>query len=527
MSRTEISFDKRAIDAIFRELEQSHLPGAAVGIAIAGVPKYQEAFGLANMELPVALSPQTRMRIYSITKHFVCLAYLLLCEEGKAGIDDPIGKYLPAMHAVTHRVTVRQLMSHTSGLHDVCDIRWFFSGVQSTVFAHDLLALYREIGDVNFSPGCAWCYNNGAYQLLSAVVETIADQSIEDVLRKRIFEPAGMHDTFLRRLDVDFVPNSATMHMLNAERVFEKTCLPGELTGEGGIVSTVADMLRWMRNMSNPLVGTPGIWALMSTSQKLIDGIETGYGLGLFRRLYRGMDVVSHSGGGFGSNSQMIRVPAADLDVFVVTNRSDINASELADTILTVCLGIERHSEARDGRCLSGLFRSPTTGRVIHLYGREGRQMASIDGGEPVPLSWEGEHGLVQAPYSSLRHEIAWRGDAITPSGIRCRFFGHCDELLGVRDGPKSGSEPVAGDYRSDEIGVRVTVTEDAEGGSLITEGKFGSAVYRLERLSSGIWRIKSKADAMWSGILTLDPEDGAVLIRTPNTWPVRFRRAA
>jgi CubicO group peptidase (beta-lactamase class C family) len=137
-------FDARRVDAIFAPLDQCHLPGAAVGIAIGGRPVYRKGFGLANMELPQLLSPSMRMRIASMTKHFVCFAYLLLCEDGKAGVDEALGQHLPELHSVARGVTARQLMSHTSGLRDVIDIGWQFGGCGRPVLAADLLALYRE-----------------------------------------------------------------------------------------------------------------------------------------------------------------------------------------------------------------------------------------------------------------------------------------------------------------------------------------------------------------------------------------------
>src|SRR5256885_5489535 len=123
VSKPSVDFDEKKIGAIFSDLDQCHLPGVAVGIAIGGKPVYRKGFGLASMELPVVLSPSTRMRIGSTSKHFTAFAYMLLCEEGKAGIDDPIGKFLPELHPVARRVTMRQLMGNTGGLRDVCDIK--------------------------------------------------------------------------------------------------------------------------------------------------------------------------------------------------------------------------------------------------------------------------------------------------------------------------------------------------------------------------------------------------------------------
>src|SRR4029079_13828321 len=122
-------FDASSVDAIFASLDRSHLPGVAVGIAIDGRPVYRRGFGLANMELPVVLTPATRMRIASTSKHFAAFVYMLLCEESRAGIDDQVVKFIPELHPVARDVTMRQLMGNVSGLRDVHDITWVFSGI--------------------------------------------------------------------------------------------------------------------------------------------------------------------------------------------------------------------------------------------------------------------------------------------------------------------------------------------------------------------------------------------------------------
>src|ERR1043165_2564097 len=113
LSRTPaVTIDQTRIDALFSDLDQCQLPGAAVGIAVGGKPVYRKGFGLASLELPIVLSPSMRMRIGSTTKHFTALAYLLLCESGLAVLDDPLGKHIPELHPVTHAVTMRQLMGN-------------------------------------------------------------------------------------------------------------------------------------------------------------------------------------------------------------------------------------------------------------------------------------------------------------------------------------------------------------------------------------------------------------------------------
>src|SRR5690606_15851503 len=132
-----------------------------------------------------------------------CLAFLLLCEAGKAEAEDPIGKYFPELHPIARNVTMRQLMGHTSGLRDVVDLWYQFASTSQGVSRAELLPLYHVIDDVNFAPGAAWNYNNGGYLLLSKAIERIAGSPLEDVLRRCVFEPIGMRATSLCRWDRD------------------------------------------------------------------------------------------------------------------------------------------------------------------------------------------------------------------------------------------------------------------------------------------------------------------------------------
>jgi CubicO group peptidase (beta-lactamase class C family) len=508
-----VEFDEKRIDAIFAELDQSQLPGAAVGIAIHGKPVYRKGFGLTNIELPFVLSPSIRMRIYSMTKHFACLAFMLLCEEGKADIDDPLGKYLPELHPVTHKVTMRQLMGHTGGLRDAHDICHLFSGTGRTVSSADLLSLYRDIDDVNFAPGTAWCYNNGGFLLLSVVIEGITGQSLEENLRGRIFEPVGMYDTLLRRIDTDFVPNSATMHMVNSVGSYEKSYLGTALAGEGGIVSTVDDMLRWLAHMDAPLVGSATTWEAMKAPHTLVNGTSTGYALGLVIDHYRGVETLSHAGGALGANSKMLKVPGAGLDVVIMVNRHDVVSGLLLNNILDACLPHLDQAKEIPSRAITGTFRSPTTGRVIQLgtssasspWIREGQQIACIDGGD-LPIEPDDTGVLWTAGMASyMKKAITLIGDRSKPTVIRLSDFGNLDELVLVKPAEQVDVCAVAGRYRSDATNTNATISESDHGPRLNTVGRFGSAEFKLETLAEGIWRGISTSAMPWGGILSFD----------------------
>jgi D-aminopeptidase len=522
----DVECDADRLDALFRDIDQCHLPGAAVGVAVGGRPVYRRSFGLAHQELPVALTSSTRMRIGSITKHFTCLAYLLLCEESKAGLEDPLGRYLPELNTVAHAVTVRQLMAHTSGLRDVHDICWQFSGTGHKVTSAQLLSLYRGIDDVNAAPGTRWLYNNGGFLLLSEVIQRIADRSLEEVLRQRVFEPAGMPDTLLRRGDDDFLPNSATLHMTRSQGGFEKSYLGTALAGEGGVVSTVDDLLRWFARPDMPPVGSSTTWHAIRAPQRLVNGASTDYGLGLRLGSFRGMATLGHAGGVMGGQALMLKVPSAGLDVVVLVNRHDLSAINLAERILVACIPSLDSSAALSDRPFSvGAFGSQLRDRVVQLFAREGKQIAAIDG---VDVEVAADGAGVMRPtgvYGHLKWEIAPSGDAQRPSAIRLTDFGETDELTPLQTALPSTPEAMTGRYRGETPKIDLTISSTNQGLRLHSAGWFGFADYELTLLGERVCRARSLSSMPWSGILSFDDSYQTLRFTTARTAGLTFRR--
>src|SRR5262249_42382364 len=154
-------------------------------------------------------------------------------------------------------------MAHTHGLRDVSDICWHFSGLGHSGSTADILALYRDIDDVNESPQVTWQYTSGAYVILTAIIERLTGRLLEDFLRERIFEPVGMTSTALRRYEKHCFANSASAHVKDNEGQYQIGYIGGALAGEGGLVSTVDDMLRWLAHMDAPVVGSDATWRAM------------------------------------------------------------------------------------------------------------------------------------------------------------------------------------------------------------------------------------------------------------------------
>lgn len=526
-SRERVDVKTEKIDALLATFDRCHLPGIAVGLAIDGIPAYRKGYGLASMELPVVLSPTIRMRIGSTSKHFTSLAYLLLCEEGRATLNDRVGTYLPELHPVTHQITARHLMAHTSGLRDATNFNYQFSGTQHAASSAELLSLYRDIDDVNAAPDTNWIYNNGGYLILSAMIERIADQPLEEVLRQRIFEPVGLIDTELRRFDTDFVANSATLHTTNPAGHYEKSYLGSALAGEGGMVSTIDDMLRWLRHMETPVVGAAATWGALKTPQQLINGTSTGYGLGLVTGRYRGVDTLYHSGSVMGGNSQMLRVPAAGLDLAVMTNRHDVNAVELAQLILDTCL-VNLRPARSSWPVVVGNYFSPTTERVIQLLEQGGRQVVSVDSmSMPVEADDEGVLWPIGAS-GTWRQATTLVGPAEKPDSIRFSDFGNLDVLQPLPPGRESDATAIDGLFWSAASDTTVTIGRAAHGAGLSARGRWGSVSYQLECLADGVWKAKAPGAIPWSGMLVFDPDKAA--FRFSNnacTRRLTFRRQA
>lgn len=518
---------EKRFEGIFADVDSSHAPGVAVGVSIAGRPVYRKGFGLANLETPLAITPRTKMRIYSITKHFTCLCYMLLCEEGKASLDDRVDRYIPELNCVSRGATIRQLMCHTSGLLDIKDIHWHMCGESDVLSRAEILQWYSKLNYVNFAPNTEWCYNNGAYQLLSIAIERILDQSLEEVFQERIFEPAGMYDTLLRRKDSDFVADSATMHAGSADNGYGRTYLPGDLAGEGGIVATVDDMLRWLTHMDKPRIGGAATWEAMTVPQRLTNGVSTGYGLGLFVMPYRGAAAVGHPGGGYGASAQMIKIPCANLDVIVIANRGDINACEYACQVVDACVsGLSQDDVPSTFELSQGTFISARSGRVVQLYIENKKQMASLSGGWGFQLKADQEGVLRSTPaWNHCQCGIWVVGGRKFPDAIRFQEIGKTEEFKRVSPPKDAYISSISGSYRCAITCTRITISP-REGGWLDSVGPFGSSHYRVRCLGENLLEFCSiKGAPSMRGILRFGKAGDTVDWSTERSRSVRFVR--
>jgi hypothetical protein len=241
---------------------------------------------------------------------------------------------------VLHGVpTLRQFMSHTSGYRCYLDLAMLSSGLAVQPVGEALAAQVRQ-SDVNFDPADGQLYNNGGFHMLSIAIERASGMAFEDFMKTRIYEPLGMVDTISLPSDLEIVQGIATLHTPSPKGGWRRGIfVTEEIRGEGAMVSTVDDMLRWLAHMNGPkLVGSDASWEQLKTPAVLKDGFQTSYALGLFHHDYRGVDLIHHGGAVIGGGCAMLTAPDHGLDLVMIGNGGPANLAELQLKIVDALL---------------------------------------------------------------------------------------------------------------------------------------------------------------------------------------------
>jgi CubicO group peptidase (beta-lactamase class C family) len=329
------------LDAIFQAVNRSDAPGAVVGVTQHGRVLYRKGFGLSSVEHGTANTPATRMRIASISKQFTCLAVLLLVEEGKLDLDSDVHALIPELPKLEGYPTLRQLMAHAGGMHDISDLGFIARGVVDPGPNYVLRGLAHQTG-INFAPGQGQLYCNTGYHLLSFAIERASGKPFEVFMKERVFTPLGMLDTDSIPSDFQIVPGLATMHQAMPDGSWRRGFSPGEEgKGEGAMVSTVGDLLAWLAHLRAPAktVGTDATWRTMLEPARLANGTVTDYACGVIVKRYRGVETIQHGGSLLGLLTQLVTVPSHGLDIAVLANCDRVNPVELANQVIEAVIG--------------------------------------------------------------------------------------------------------------------------------------------------------------------------------------------
>ena len=313
------SKDAAAIDQLFRAAIKPGEPGMAVIVTRKGQVLHRAAYGMANVELGVALQPDHVLRIGSVTKQFTSAAIMMLAEEGKLAVTDPVTKFLPDYPTQGKTITVEHLLTHTSGIQSYTDMPKWRNMFRQDMPLTELIDLFKN-EPMQFEPGARWRYNNSGYILLGAIVEKVSGKKYADFVQERIFTPLGMADT---RYDVteQVIQRRAAGYGRAGDRIVNAQYLSmTQPYAAGALMSTVDDLAKWDAVLTAGRVINADSLARSVASYRLSGGNESGYGYGWSLGRYEGRAVQEHGGGIHGFRSYVLRIPSDGVYVAVLSN---------------------------------------------------------------------------------------------------------------------------------------------------------------------------------------------------------------
>lgn len=310
-------------------------PGCAIAIDHGNDAVYRGAFGLADIEFSQPIGINTIFEAGSVSKQFTAASILLLVQRGKLALSDPIQKWFPEIPQYDSPITVNELMRHTSGIRDWGSVRSLAGWPRwsATYTQDDALAIIARQHGLNHTPGAKFSYTNSGYNLLAMLVERASGDSFEKFMQQEFFAPLGMTHTSWRSDYTKLVPGRAQAYRRSAGTW--KLSMPFEdVIGNGGLLTTVGDMLRWTHALHDGRLSRPDVSHAMMTDDTLNDGSPVGYGGGLFLTPVRGVHAISHGGSTAGYRTVLATFPDQDYMVAILCNATNANPTGKAVELL-------------------------------------------------------------------------------------------------------------------------------------------------------------------------------------------------
>ena len=336
------------IDSVFKSYTRT-TPGCAIAIVKKGNVVFQKGYGSANLEYSIPIEPTTIFHIASESKQYVAFCMLLLQKEGKLSIDDDIRKYLDYVPDFGHKITIRHLIYHTSGLRDqwqlLANAGWQLDDVITQEHVIKLVSKQRAL---NFTPGDEWMYCNTGYTLMAEIVKKVSGLTLRQYTEKNIFTPLGMKDTHFHDNYQELVPGRAYSYIPNVFRKFEHAVLSYSIVGATSLFTTVLDEAKWLQNFETGTVGGKDLVEKMHEVGVLNNGKKLSYAFGLSIGKYKGWKQIGHGGADAGFRTYACRFPEQDLGIVVFSNHGWTNPTGLTNEVANVLLPGSKEEKAEE-----------------------------------------------------------------------------------------------------------------------------------------------------------------------------------
>ena len=475
-AESELSIEEK-VDQVFASFDSTNSPGCAVSVIQDGNIVYKQGYGMANLDHDVPIRTDTVFHVASVSKEFTAASIALLALEGKLSLDDPVQKYLPWLPHFNHRITIRNLVHHNSGIRD----QWTLLGMSGWRYSRDLISdedviyLLEKQRDLNFEPGERYLYSNSGYTLMSLIVQKVSGKTLREFTTEHIFRPLGMDRTHFRDNFSEIVKDQAYGYRRNNDRdTFELSVTNFNTVGATSLLTTVKDMARWDRNFIEPRVGGQAFLDLIHQRGVLNSGEQQTYAFGLTYGVYRGLPTVGHGGSDAGYRSNFVRFPEKGYSFVVLCNLAQTNPGRLARNVADIYLADSlAPPESDDAAAEEVELSDGELARIEGAYWSDSFASA-------IEVS-RGDEGNIAARIGRNTHRIVFTGDGrfeIRSLGAVARFEpagGSVDKIVlrGLEDGALreegvrlkpfdtsgTGLEEFAGEYESPELPIPYFIT--------------------------------------------------------------------
>ena len=446
---------QRKVDQLFAHYDKPDAPGCALGIVRDGNFIYKRAYGLASLELGVPLTSQSVFYMGSVSKQFTAASVVLAAGQGYLSLDDDIHEYIPELPSYSNPITIREMLHHTSGLRDIFTLLDLSGRNAEDIHpTPELLDLVSRQKGLNFTPGDQFSYSNTNYFLMSVLIRRTTGKLLSQFAEENIFKPLGMtHTSFYDDHTVvvpgripAYLPRSAGGFQMGRSTNFDKI-------GDGGLMSSVDDMLLWDRNFYDNKLGKGTLLQELQTPGVRNNGQLIDYALGLFISKYQGLPIVAHDGALFGYRTALLRFPQQKFSVICLCNLGSAQPFNLATKIADIYLAGQFVPEAVpttaanvDPHPYAGRYHSPDSHSMIQL---------NITDGD---LELFGEHYKPRdaSHFSSIfGSEMAFDHGQNADTRLTLTFKDGAPRTFETYHPPQPSSEDLAqfvGDYTSSEL---------------------------------------------------------------------------
>lgn len=329
---------EKQVDQIMSLLTTPDKPGATIVVAKGDQLLLNKGYGSANTEYNIPNGPKTVFHIASVSKQFTAFSIAMLADQGKLSVDDDVRKYIPELPDFGQKITIRQLIHHTSGLRDQWNLLalagWRLDDV---ITKNQVLRIMSKQKDLNFKPGDEFSYCNTGYTLAAEIVSRISGKSFDEWTQENIFKPLGMTNTLFYE-DHDRIVKNRAYSYNDFGGELKKSVLSYSTAGATSLFTTAEDLVKWSNNFRTMKVGNPKIMALMEERGILNKGDTTGYAFGQDLGKHRGLKTAAHGGADAGYRSFLLRFPDQQYTIVVLSNIGSFNTGRVAYQLADIYL---------------------------------------------------------------------------------------------------------------------------------------------------------------------------------------------